>query len=270
MRKKYGLLGKNINYSFSPQLHKEIFNFLKCSYNYNIFDLEENEIENLIKRIKEDEIQGINITIPYKQTVMRYLDEISENAQKIGAVNTVYKKDNKLIGENTDYYGFLKTIESMKLNLKNENVAVLGSGGSAKAVVQVIKNLGGKIFLVSRTPQNVDSHFTDMEIIDYEKLKNISGKLIVNCTPLGGKNYSEISPIDEETAEKWECAVELNYTPEFSPFLLYFKNNNKKYMNGFYMLVAQGIESENIWQNKNIPVDAIYNKVYNNVYKKFD
>lgn len=268
MKKIYGLLGKNINYSFSPKLHTEIFNFLNYDYEYKIFDLNENEIENLIKKIRNEEISGINVTIPYKQTVIKYLDEVSENARNIGAVNTIYKKDGKLIGENTDYYGFLKTIQIMKINLQNKTVAILGTGGSAKAIVQVIKNLGGNIILVSRNPQNCNDYFKDLKVINYKELENIKGELIVNCTPLGGKNYPSSSPVNENICKNWNIGIDLNYTPEISPFLSNFIN--KIYSNGFYMLVAQGIQSEIIWQEKNIPVDVIYNKVYNDVYNKND
>lgn len=266
MKKIFGLLGKNISYSFSPLLHKEIFNFLNCDYDYKIFDMQENEIKTLIEKIKKDEIQGINVTIPYKQTVMKYLDEISENAEKIGAVNTIYKKNGKLAGENTDYWGFLKTIEKMKINLKDKTAAVLGTGGSAKAVVQVIKNLGGNPVIVSRTPEKTASQFKNFKVINYNELKNIHGELIVNCTPLGNKNYPALSPVDKTICQNWKTAVDLNYTPEISVFLSYFAD--KPHSNGLYMLVAQGIHSEIIWQEKNISIDEIYNKVYNNVYKK--
>lgn len=268
MKKIFGLLGKNINYSFSPQLHKEIFNFLNCDCDcdYKIFDIKENEIKIIIEKIKKEEIQGINITIPYKQTVMKYLDEISENAEKIGAVNTVYKKNGKLIGENTDYWGFLKTLEKMKINLQNKTVAVLGTGGSAKAVIQVIKNLGGNPVIVSRTPEKTASQFKNFNVINYNELKNIQGELIVNCTPLGNKNYPTLSPVNKIICQNWKTAVDLNYTPEISVFLSYFAD--KPHSNGLYMLVAQGIQSEAIWQGKNISIDEIYNKVYNNVYKK--
>lgn len=264
MKKIYGLLGKNISYSFSPLLHNEIFKILDKQYEYKIFDIEKEEISFLIDKLRKNEVSGFNVTIPYKQEIIKYLDEMSENAKKIGAINTVYIKNNKIIGDNTDYYGFLKTVEKMNLNLKNKTVAILGTGGSAKAVIQVIKNLKGNIVVVSRNPDISDEYFKNFTLIDYEKLKSLSGELIVNCTPLGGKNQPNSSPIDENTASSWNSAIDLNYNPEISVFLSYF--SDKPHSNGLYMLIAQGVQSEIIWQNKNILVDEVYNKVYNDVY----
>lgn len=267
--KIYGLLGKNISYSFSPILHKEIFKYLgleEDKISYKLFDIEENKIKKLIKKIRENQIQGINITIPYKEKVIDFLDEISKKAKDIGAVNTIYKKDNKLIGENTDYFGFLETLKKLKVDIKKENIAILGSGGAAKAVLQVVKDLGAIPYIVSRDEERAKQKFQDVEIINYEKLKGLTGKILINCTPLGNKNHPDISPVSKEISLKWEYGIDLNYVPKISLFLSYFKE--EKRMNGLYMLVAQGIKSEEFWQNKNMPIEDIYNDICIKVYKK--
>lgn len=263
--KKYGLLGKNIDYSFSPILHKEIFKKINQENEYDLFDLEEDEIENLIEKIRQNKIEGINVTIPYKEKVLDYIDEVSENVREIGAVNTIYKFKNKVIGENTDFFGFLKTIKKLNVDIKNKNVGIIGSGGSAKSVLQVIKKLDGIPYIISRNPVEKKKIFKDIRIINYDELKNLKGELLINCTPLGNKNHSNISPISKEISLNWRYGIDLNYIPEVSLFLSYFKEKNR--LNGLYMLVVQGIKSEIFWQKQEISIDEIYNKIYSSVYR---
>lgn len=238
--KKMGILGKKISYTLSPFLHNTIFDLEGIKGEYEIFDSEkfENEKEflsNLINKIRKEELLGINVTIPYKEEIMKYLDEIDENAQKIGAVNTIKFEKGVLKGYNTDYMGIVATLEKMKLNLENQKIYILGTGGSSKAVVEAVKNLNGTPILVSRNKNNTDIEKTGVKIIDYWDLENLSENqyLIVNCTP------AEISP---KIIEKFDNLFELKYAVNMEPY------KNKNAQNGLYMLVVQGIKSEEIWQ----------------------
>lgn len=266
--KKFGLIGKNINYSFSPILHSIIFKTLNLNCSYTIFDSEEKELPELINNLKNYKINGFNITVPYKEKIIKYIDTLSENARNIGAVNTIYLKNGKVIGDNTDFYGFEQTLLNMNIDISNKNVVVLGTGGASKAVIEVLKKFTSNIFIVSRNPENIKNKNLNYLYMNYNKLLQVKGELIINCTPLGGSNYKNISPITEDISKNFLSAIDLNYTPELSPFLLFFKNQNKKYKNGLFMLVAQGIQAQKIWQDINISIDSIYNKVYNTVYKK--
>lgn len=266
IKKHYGLLGKNINYSFSPILHKEIFEVLKKNYDYSLIDIERDKIENLINDIRKNKLQGINVTIPYKEEIMPHLDYITPKAKKIGAVNTVYRDNKNIIGDNTDYDGFLKTIERMNLDIKNKNIAILGSGGSAKAILQVVNDLFGIPYIVSRNKEDTQQKFKNIKVINYKELEDLKGYLIINCTPLGNKNNPDLSPVPKKICENWKFAIDLNYIPEISTFLSYFEPNHRS--NGLYMLVSQGVQSQIIWQNKNIALNEIYDIIYKKVYCK--
>lgn len=238
--KKLGILGKKISYTLSPFLHNTIFTLEGIEGKYEIFDSEKFEDEkeflsNLIDKIRKEELLGINVTIPYKEKIMEYLDEIDENAQKIGAVNTIKFENGILKGYNTDYMGIVATLEKMKLNLENEKVYILGTGGSSKAVVEAVKNLNGVPILVSRNKNNTDIDKTGVKIIDYSDLENLSENqyLVVNCTP------AEISP---KIIKKFDNLFELKYAVNMDSY------KNKNSQNGLYMLVVQGIKSEEIWQ----------------------
>lgn len=262
MKSRYCLIGRGINYSFSPLLHSEIFSVYSIDATYEIMNLEENHLKEVIEKLRSGEISGINVTIPYKEKIMKYLDELTPEASEIGAVNTVSKRDGKLIGHNTDYYGFKGTLERMKLSCRGKTAVVLGTGGAAKACVKVLKDLGAKIILVSRNPQESKSIFPELEIISYEDLESISGYLIVNSTPVGTSPNIEDSPVSQRVVENFDFAIDLIYNPKITKFLSFSRHCS----NGFYMLVAQGVKAEEIWQN--IPMDAhkIYDLLENKIY----
>lgn len=256
MKKIYGLLGRNINYSFSPLLHNFFFDRYKISGTYELFNREPENIEEIIHKLKNKEIAGINVTIPYKEEVIKYLDIVTPEAKAIGAVNTVVFENNKLIGYNTDYFGFLESVKKMNLHCENKEIYILGTGGASKAVLKVIEDLKGIPILVSRTPDKIKNSFP-CEIIDYELLKSRKGYLIINCTPVG--TYPEIDkcPIPTKLLENFDFAIDLIYNPRVTKFL----KHCKKGMNGFYMLVAQGIKAQEIWQKKTFNLDDIYEEL---------
>lgn len=130
---KYGLIGEKLGHSFSKEIHEEMNN-----YKYDLIELDKNELDAFLK---EKNFKGINVTIPYKTTVIPYLDFLDENAKKIGAVNTIVNKNNLLKGYNTDYDGFLYTLEHHKVNIEGKKVIVLGNGGASRAVIAVLKDL---------------------------------------------------------------------------------------------------------------------------------
>ena len=141
---KYGLIGKPLGHSFSREIHALI-----ADYDYRLFEIDEDELPRFFQ---ERDFSGINVTIPYKQAVIPFLDEISDEAKKIGAVNTIVKKEGKLFGFNTDFFGMRALIKSAGLDLENKTVLILGTGGTSKTAVEVSKSLGAtEIVKVSRT-----------------------------------------------------------------------------------------------------------------------
>ena len=244
-KQNYGLIGKNINYSFSKEYFKQKFIDLnlKKSHRYENLDLE--ELKGFQKLINENNIKGLNVTIPYKEEVMDFLDEIDENAKKIGAVNTIKVDSNfRLKGYNTDYIGFINSIP--KKLLKNiQKGIVLGSGGASKAIIFALNKMGIESIMVSRTKKK--------NFITYKELdKNIllKSQLVINCTPLGTyPNINESPNIPYKYLNKSHLCYDLIYNPKESQFIKKSKTNNAKTINGLKMLKIQADESWKIWNS---------------------
>ena len=244
-KQNYGLIGKNINYSFSKEYFKQKFIDLnlKKSHRYENLDLE--ELKGFQKLINQNNIKGLNVTIPYKEEVMDFLDEIDENAKKIGAVNTIKVDSNfKLKGYNTDYIGFINSIP--KKLLKNiQTGIVLGSGGASKAIIFALNKMKIEPIVVSRTKKK--------NFITYKELdRNILSKsqLVINCTPLGTyPNINESPNIPYKYLNKNHLCYDLIYNPKESQFIKKSKTNNAKTINGLNMLKIQADESWKIWNS---------------------
>ena len=244
-KQNYGLIGKNINYSFSREYFKQKFIDLnlKKSHRYENLDLE--ELKGFQKLINQNNIKGLNVTIPYKEEVMDFLDEIDENAKKIGAVNTIKVDSNfKLKGYNTDYIGFINSIP--KKLLKNiQTGIVLGSGGASKAIIFALNKMGIESIIVSRTKKK---NFISYEELDRNML--LKSQLVINCTPLGTyPNINESPNIPYKYLNKSHLCYDLIYNPEESQFIKKSKTNNAKTINGLKMLKIQADESWKIWNS---------------------
>jgi len=267
----YGLIGKKLGHSFSPIIHKLILQKLNIKGEYNLFEIEPHNLDKSIEALKILGCRGANVTIPYKIDVMNYMDDISEEAKNIGAINTIEFKEDSLKGYNTDYYGFGLTLKKNGIDVLNKNVVILGTGGASKAVVRYILDKGGKnITYVSRHPENFDKN--KFEVISYEKLDEIkNGDIVVNCTPCGMHPNLNDCPMNKKTLAKFNTAVDLIYNPEYTLFLKMGKEIGLKIANGLYMLVAQAAASEEIWQQRKISleiVDEIYDELIRIEYSK--
>lgn len=243
---KCGLLGKNIKYSLSPKLHEIILEKINISGEYILLDSSEAEDENLfiknvVERLKNGDLSGINITIPYKEAIIKYIDRIDEVSKKIGAINTIKVEKTSLVGYNTDYYGIIETLTKMKLCLNNKKCYIFGTGGSSKAVYYAIKELGGIPCYVSRGKVGKD-------IISYEEVKKIDnyGELAINCTP---------SNLNIEILSKFKNVFELKYIKKAEKEPL----ENINIVDGLYMLVVQGIKAQELWQNRDI---GLYEEIF--------
>ena len=189
---------------------------------------------------------------------MQYLDVISEEAEYIGAVNTICLKDGKLTGYNTDCFGFEKTLLINDVEIADKNVAVLGTGGASKAIVYVVKKMNAKVVdLFSRTPKG--------EQKGYEKLnENHNYHIIVNTTPVGMFPNVDYSPIKKEAIGKVEVVVDIVYNPIKTKLLFFAEQLNKKHINGMYMLVAQAVKAQEIFNSIEIE-NSITKKIYDDI-----
>jgi len=239
IKKTYGLIGKNIDYSFSVKYFSQKFNDEKIiDSEYLNFDLREIEDFNNLEILK---INGLNVTIPYKEKIITYLDEVDKAANKIGAVNTIAKKDNKLIGYNTDYIGF---IESFKNNLNFKNALILGTGGASKAIQYAlnIKNINFDIGSRKNNKKYISYDLINEKIKDYD--------LIINTTPLGTfPDVSKKPKINYNLINENHFCYDLIYNPEKTSFLKECERKGARIMNGLEMLKSQAEESWIIWNS---------------------
>lgn len=267
----YGLIGKKLLHSFSPEIQNVILNELGLAGVYDLFEVEEVNLKNLLDDLKQRNAIGINVTVPYKTSVMLYLDSISPEALKIGAVNTIKFTDGILKGYNTDYFGIGATLIHNNIEVKNKNVVVLGTGGASKAVVQyLIDNQINNITYVSRTPKESYNNSWDLNTISYDDLDLINSRdIIINCTPVGMYPNIKNTPVNKNILSKFDTAIDLIYNPGETVFLRYAAQLGLKIINGLYMLTAQAIASQEIWQNIKIDEEKsshIFKKVKEIIY----
>ena len=253
---KFGLLGEKLGHSHSPLIHNEIFKDFNIDATYEKIEIKSDELKHYIDLLRNGTYNGYNVTIPYKKEIMQYLDEIDDHAKKIGAVNTVANIDGKIIGFNTDYYGFYNELIYYNVPCKNENAYVLGTGGASLAVYHALVDLGSNVKYVSRTPK------TDNQI-SYDDLRKENIDILVNTTPVGMYPNINESPLDLETIKKAKYVLDVIFNPKKTK-LLEIANSD---MNGFFMLVGQAIKAEEIWHNRKYEfkiedlLDRITNKI---------
>jgi shikimate dehydrogenase len=250
----YGLIGEKLLHSLSPKIHNTLFKGLNIEGAYKLFEVEREELGKAIDSLKVLKIKGVNVTIPYKQEVMKYLDFISDEAKKIGAVNTIYLKDGKLYGYNTDYFGFGTIIKNNGIEVKDNIAMVLGNGGAAKAVITYLLDKGiKKIYLVSRRRLEVSGYEDNrIECKTYDEIAHTKGDILINTTPLGMYPHMEESPIDEEVITNFNALIDIIYNPKETKFLKMGRALDKKIAGGIEMLVGQAIKAEEIWQETSL------------------
>lgn len=223
---KCGLLGRKLSHSYSPQIHSYL-----GDYSYALFEKEPQELEDFLR---QGDFTGINVTIPYKKDVIPFLDELSPTARTMGAVNTIVRRpDGTLFGHNTDYFGFTSMLHQSGLQTSEKKVLVLGSGGAANTVIQVLEEHHANVVVISRSGAD-----------NYENLHlHQDASIIVNTTPVGMYPKNGISPVDLDLFPKLEGVLDLIYNPARTQLLLDAEKRNIPDFNGLWMLVAQAKEA---------------------------
>jgi shikimate dehydrogenase len=241
--KKYGLIGKNISYSFSKKYFTEKFTedlFDDCVYeNFDIQNIE--EFPEILK--KNPDLKGLNVTIPHKETILPYLDTLSDKAFKIGAVNVIrFTKKGNLKGYNSDWYGFKKSLEPL-LKPNHKKALILGTGGAAKAVAFALEQLGIFYTFVSREDKENCINYSRLNATSFDNYQ-----IVINCTPIGtAPNIKEFPPIPYDYFTEKHIAFDLIYNPEVTQFLKKAKKKGAIIKNGYEMLVFQAEKAWNIW-----------------------
>ena len=241
--RKFGLIGKNIDYSFSKKYFSEKFKKENLDCTYSNFDIE--NISLIESILQKNGISGYNVTIPYKQDIIKFLDEIDEVAKAIGAVNTIKKIDNKNIGFNTDCIGFEKSLIPLIENKKPDSALILGGGGASKAVKYVLKKIKINYSTVSRKEGKSEFIYENLNDVIINRFK-----MIINCSPVGTfPNINKCPNIPYKHLTKEHVLYDLVYNPIESLFLRRGRELGCKTKNGLEMLEIQANESWRIWNN---------------------
>ena len=239
--RKFGLIGKSIDYSFSKKYFSEKFKKENLDCTYSNFDIE--NISLIESILQKNGISGYNVTIPYKQEIIKFLDEIDEVAKAIGAVNTIKKIDNKNIGFNTDCIGFEKSLIPLIENKKPDSALILGGGGASKAVKYVLKKIKINYSTVSRKEGKSEFIYENLNDVIINRFK-----MIINCSPVGTfPNINKCPNIPYKHLTKEHVLYDLVYNPIESLFLRRGRELGCKTKNGLEMLEIQANESWRIW-----------------------
>lgn len=241
--RKFGLIGKSLSHSFSKTFFENYFSLNKIEASFDNYDFQNSE--NLKAFLSRKEVLGCSVTIPYKEQIIPFLDDLAEEAKEVGAVNCIKLENNRWVGYNTDVFGFKQSIKPFLTN-KHEKALVIGTGGAAKAVAYVLKEIGIEVLYISRTPKK-RNEFGFEDINEY-MLK--ACKLIVNTTPVGMfPNDHETIPFPFSFLTSEHLVVDLIYNPEETLFLKEAKANGAMILNGASMLKEQALKSWDIWNN---------------------
>ena len=250
--KKYGCIGKKLTHSFSKEIHAKL-----ADYEYELIELSEDEIADFFGK---KDFSAINVTIPYKQTVIPYLDFMSDVAKRIGAVNTIVNKDGRLHGYNTDYYGMKALIEKIGIDIKGKKVLVLGTGGTSKTARVLTADMGAaEVLTVSRSKS--ENYITYKEAVN----EHSDAQVIINTTPAGMYPDCESQPIDISFFEKLEGVVDAVYNPLCTNLVMNAKERGIKADCGLYMLVMQAVVAVEKFLDKEIPktvADGVFSSVF--------
>ena len=232
-----GLLGEKLGHSYSPQIHAEL-----ADYDYRLYEKAPDEVEDFVRH---GDWHGLNVTIPYKKTVIPFCDELSETAATIGSVNTLKRRsDGTIFGDNTDAFGFETLLtQTIPDSIKGQKALVLGTGGASVTVCAVLRRHGAEVVTISRSGEN-----------NYENLdRHADARLLVNTTPVGMYPKNGVSPVDLALFPKLACVLDVVYNPARTALLLQAEKLSIPHAGGLTMLVAQAKRSSEIFLGNTLP-----------------
>ena len=256
MNRNYLIIGNPVEHSLSPKIHNFWFNENNINATYEKETLSEGKLENLVKRIKEGNISGANVTVPFKQKIIPYLDKLSGLAKKTQSVNTLYKEDDLVIGDNTDVYGFSQSILNQNISLKNKDALILGAGGVVPSVITALEDLSiRKIYIKNRTKENLlklKETFTNISPLEWDQ--EIDCNIVINATSLGLKPDDQIN-LNFDNLKNEIIFYDTIYNPPLTNFLKNAKEKGHVIINGKLMLFLQAQKAFEIWTGINPKID---------------
>ena len=247
MMKKYFVIGNPIDHSLSPKLHNHWFKENNIEAVYDKKKIDENDIENIISKIKKKQINGINVTVPFKKKVIPYLDKLSLEADKTQSVNTIVLDNDNLVGHNTDIQGFIKAIKELNFDIKGKKIFILGAGGVVPSIIFALNKMNvSKIIISNRTKKKAEdlkSQFHNLEILDWGDINDFD--VIINATSLGLNKESINLDFSKFTNNK--LFYDVIYNPAETNFLKEGKKLGNRTENGKLMFIYQAFEAFKLW-----------------------
>ena len=260
--KKYLVIGNPIDHSLSPQLHNYWIKKNNISAVYDKEKLNNVDLKNLILRIKNKEISGANITVPFKKDIIYYLDELSPEAEGTNSVNTIYLENNKIVGHNTDIEGFELAIKDTKYDVSEKEIFILGAGGVVSSIIYALNKMKvSKIILCNRTKnkaENMKTLFKNLSIVEWGQIPNFD--MIINATSIGLKKEDKLN-FDFTKIQKKKFFYDVIYNPKETNFLKNAKTLGNKIENGKKMFIYQAAASFKIWHGINPKINEDVNKL---------
>ena len=254
--KKYLVIGNPISHSLSPKLHNFWIRQNQINAIYDKTKLNSNQLKDIILEVKEKKIDGVNITVPFKNMIIPYLDQLSKEAEKTKSVNTVYLKNKKVIGHNTDIDGFEKAINKINFNLSDKKIFILGAGGVVPSIVYALNKMGAiNIFISNRTKakaQMVKDIFNNLNIVDWGDMPEFD--VIINATSLGLNKDDKIE-LDFSTVGNNKLFYDIIYNPSETNFLKTGKKLGNRCENGKLMFIYQAFSAFKLWHNLEPVID---------------
>lgn len=257
---RVGLIGNPVEHSRSPKMHNAAFAALGLDHTYELWQTEDDEVEARVASIREEGIVGANITVPHKQAVIPWLDEISETARRIGAVNTIIPNGDRLVGDNTDAYGFAASIAEKYPDFVPERAVVLGAGGASRAVIVALQQMGAnEVLIANRTRSRADELAAELSAaaVDWDALAEVfpASNIIVNTTSLGW--HDEVVLPADIIGLLPAGALVMDLTYRDTPFLQAGAEHGLLALDGLGMLIHQGARSFQLWFDIEPPIDVM-------------
>ena len=246
--KKYLVIGNPINHSLSPKLHNYWIKKNNIDAIYDKKQINENDIKSIVSEIRNGKIDGINITVPFKKSVISFVDELSPEANESQSINTIYKENNKIFGHNTDLSGFELAVREINYNVKGKKIFILGAGGVVSSIILAVKKMGAsKIILSNRTKEKaieLEQLYNDIEIVNWGETPEFD--MIINATSLGLKKEDEIK-LDYNNIGPNKLFYDVIYNPVQTKFLLNAKQLGHRTENGKMMFIYQAHQAFTLW-----------------------
>ena len=262
--KKYFVIGNPIDHSLSPKLHNHWFKENKIDAVYDKIKIDENDLETIITKFKEKQINGINVTVPFKKKVIPYLDKLSLEAEQTQSVNTIILNNDNLVGHNTDIAGFIKAIKSLDFNVEGKKIFILGAGGVVSSIIFALNKMNvSKIIISNRTKKKAEDlklQFHNIEVLNWGDINDFD--VIINATSLGLNKESINLDFSKFTNNK--LFYDVIYNPVETNFLKEGKKLGNKTENGKLMFIYQALEAFKLWHGIEPQINSNILEILNN------